>query len=160
VVLLARRGAGADHPSAALNIASLIETVADRPGRRVLNAADPDSPSGAHIAAIIAAHLGHRWREIPLDESAPDGIGSHPWDRVPPVVLDTSAAIALGYTPVGDYANTVTNEIDWLVETAANATMVGTLSQTWEPSATEFVESYTAEDAYVTRLEGTAHRHS
>lgn len=43
-----------DHPSAALNIAALIETVANRPGRRILNAADPDCPDGRTIASIIA----------------------------------------------------------------------------------------------------------
>jgi len=114
-VLLAHRGTGADHPSAALNIAALIETVADRPGRRILNIADPDCPDGATIASVVAAHLGHSWRAVLLDESAPPALGRHPWDRVPPVVLDTTAARELGYTPAGTYAETVVEEIDWLV---------------------------------------------
>ncbi|MGI8971814.1 MAG: NAD-dependent epimerase/dehydratase family protein, partial [Dehalococcoidia bacterium] len=43
VVLLAHRGRGIDHPSAAVNIAALVETVAAKPGRRILNSADPDA---------------------------------------------------------------------------------------------------------------------
>lgn len=117
-VLLARRGRGADHPSAALNIAALIDTAADQPAARVLNAADPDCPDGRAIASIIAGHLGHDWREVLLDDDAPEGLGRHPWDRVPPVVLDTTAARRLGYIPVGDYATTVADEIDWLVDAA------------------------------------------
>ena len=49
-----------------------------------------------------------------------DSLGSHPWDSVPPVVLDTTAALELGYTPVGDYAATVADELDWLVESGAD----------------------------------------
>ena len=44
-VFLARRGAGVDHPTAAANIAALIDVVAATPGRRILNSADPDEPS-------------------------------------------------------------------------------------------------------------------
>lgn len=33
-VFLARRGAGADHPTAVVNAATLVETVAAQPGRR------------------------------------------------------------------------------------------------------------------------------
>jgi nucleoside-diphosphate-sugar epimerase len=117
-VLLARSGAGADHPSAAVNIAALIEVVASQPGPRVLNGADPDCPNGLQIARTVAAHLGYDWEEILLLEPRPDGLGAHPWDRIPPVVLDTTAAVALGYQPVGDYASTVADELDWLVTTA------------------------------------------
>lgn len=38
---------------------------------------------------------------------------------MPPIVLDTSAARALGYQPVGDYATTVAEEVSWLVDQAA-----------------------------------------
>jgi hypothetical protein len=33
-------------------------------------------------------------------------------------VLDTTAAVELGYEPVGDYAATVVDEVDWLVSIA------------------------------------------
>jgi nucleoside-diphosphate-sugar epimerase len=109
VVLLASRGEGLDHTSAAANIAALIETAASRPGRRVLNAADPDAPNGLEISRIVARHFGHDWREVLLDH---DKLGRHPWHGG--FVLDTSAAQALGYRPVGDYATTVAETLDWL----------------------------------------------
>lgn len=63
-VLLAHRGRGVDHPSAAANIAALVETCATRPGDRVLNAADPDAPDARTIARVVAVHFGHEWREV------------------------------------------------------------------------------------------------
>jgi nucleoside-diphosphate-sugar epimerase len=114
-VFLARRGAGADHTTSAANIAALIETVAAKPAARILNSADPDAPSGLEIARTIASYLDHDWEEILLDDDADPELGRHPWDNLPPVVLDTSAARTLGYEPVGDYARTVKDEIDWLM---------------------------------------------
>lgn len=115
VVVLAHGGRGVDHTSAAANIAALIETVARLPGTRVLNSADPDAPSALAISRIVAAHLGHEWREVLLDDQAPPDLGRHPWDRIPPIRLDMTAAAALGYRPAGDYAATVTAELDWLM---------------------------------------------
>ncbi|MFQ6332112.1 hypothetical protein ACLMAL_39215 [Nocardia sp. CWNU-33] len=76
--------------------------------------ADPDAPTGRRIAAIIAERLGHRWKEILLDENAAPGLGQHPWDARPPIVLDTTAAADLGYQAVGDYATIVADTIDQL----------------------------------------------
>jgi nucleoside-diphosphate-sugar epimerase len=115
-VFLARRGEGVDHTTAAANIAALIETVARRPGARILNSADPDAPSALEISRTIAAHLDHAWEEVLVDDESP---GATPWDAEHPLVLDTSAALALGYTPAGDYASTVAEEVDWLVAEAA-----------------------------------------
>lgn len=112
VVFLAHRGEGVDHPTAAANIAALVETVAAKPGARVLNSADPDAPNALEISRVVARHLGHEWKEVLLDDAS---LGAHPWDKRPPFVLDTSAADALGYEPAGDYATTVVEEIDWLV---------------------------------------------
>jgi nucleoside-diphosphate-sugar epimerase len=137
VLFLAHRGAGVDHPTAAANIAALIDLAAARPGRRILNAADPDTPSALEISRIIARHLGHTWDEILLDDQqATPGqptpgqptlgqptpgqptLGRHPWDRPHPFVLDMTAAAGLGYTPAGDYAATVAAEVDWLIAAA------------------------------------------
>ena len=132
VLFLAHRGAGVDHPTAAANIAALIDLAAARPGRRILNAADPDAPSALEISRIIARHLGHTWDEVLLDDQqatpgqpapgqpAPGqpALGRHPWDRPHPVVLDMTAAAGLGYTPAGDYAATVAAEVDWLIAAA------------------------------------------
>ena len=86
--------------------------VAAKPGARILNSADPDAPYALEISRVIARHLAHEWEEVLLDDAS---LGAHPWDKRPPFVLDTSAAAALGYEPAGDYAATVTEEIDWLV---------------------------------------------
>jgi nucleoside-diphosphate-sugar epimerase len=132
VLFLAHRGAGVDHPTAAANIAALIELAAARPGPRVLNAADPDAPSALEISRVVARHLGHTWDEVLLDDqqAAPGqlirgqpapgqpALGRHPWDRRHPFVLDMTAAARLGYTPAGDYAATVTAAVDWLVAAA------------------------------------------
>ena len=132
VLFLAHRGAGVDHPTAAANIAALIDLAAARPGRRILNAADPDAPSALEISRVIARQLGHTWDEVLLDDQqatpgqpapgqpAPGqpAPGRHPWDRPHPFVLDMTAAAGLGYSPAGDYAATVAAEVDWLVAAA------------------------------------------
>jgi len=123
-VLLAHRGAGVDHTTAAANIAALIEVVAANPGTRILNSADPDAPSGLEICRTIARHLGHEWEEVRLDEaSSRDGLGRHPWDARHPIVLDTTAAVELGYAPAGDFAATVGAEVDWLVAAAREGSL-------------------------------------
>jgi hypothetical protein len=86
----------------------------------VLNTADPDCPSGHMIVRAVASYLGHGWQEVLLDADVPDVLGRHPWDRVPPFMLDTRAARDLGYVPVGDCATTVADEIDWLVSVSRN----------------------------------------
>lgn len=115
-IFLAHRGEGGDHTTAAANIAALVETCAHKPGARVLNSVDPDAPNGLQIARTIARQLGHEWKEVLLDGPPIGNVGRHAWDHRPPVVLDTSAAVALGYSPVGTYAATVADEVDWLVE--------------------------------------------
>lgn len=115
VVLLAAGGAGADHTTAAANLAALVEVVAHCPGRRILNSADPDAPTGLDISRAVASAVGHVFDEVLLDEGAPTGLGRHPWHRLPPIVLDTAASTSLGYRPVGDYAATVTEAVDWLI---------------------------------------------
>ena len=117
-VFLAHRGEGGDHTTAASNIAALVETCASFPGARVLNSADPDAPNGLAIARTIARRFGLAWEEVLLDGPPSGNVGRHAWDRYPAVVLDTSAAVELGYSPVGDYAATVADEVDWLVERA------------------------------------------
>jgi nucleoside-diphosphate-sugar epimerase len=118
-LILVDRGRGIDHPTAAANIASLVMAVAAHPGQRVLNCADPDAPSGLAIARTVAAHMTHHWEEALLSDGSPPGfpgLGAHPWDAPHPIVLDMRAAEAIGYRAVGDYAATVAEAIDWMVE--------------------------------------------
>jgi nucleoside-diphosphate-sugar epimerase len=114
-VFLARRGEGVDHTTAAANIAALVELAAAKAGARILNSADPDAPSGLEIARTVAGLLEHEWEEVLLDC---DGLGAHPWDAEHPIVLDTTAAVELGYVPAGDYEATVADEVEWLVDSA------------------------------------------
>jgi nucleoside-diphosphate-sugar epimerase len=119
-VLLAREGRGVDHPTSAANLAALVELAAEKPGPRVLNAADPDAPEALEISRVVAAHLGHRWEEVLLPEGARPELGDHPWNRPFPIVLDMSAAELLGYRPVGGYSSTVVEELDWLTDLAGS----------------------------------------
>jgi nucleoside-diphosphate-sugar epimerase len=154
VLLLAGGGMGVDHPSAAANIAALVHVVAERPGRRILNAADPDAPDGLTISRVIAGLVGHAWREVLLDDDAPPGLGEHPWHRLPPIILDTGAATALGYQPVGDYATTVTEEVTWL--TAGSSVDGGArLPAGLDEQRFAGCFDYAAEDAYLASIRGT-----
>jgi nucleoside-diphosphate-sugar epimerase len=116
-VFFARLGEGVDHTTAAANIAALIETVAAKPGARILNSADPDAPSALEISRTIARLLGHTWEEVLVDG---ESLGRTPWDAEHAIVLDLTAAHELGYVPAGDYATTVAEEVAWLVESAGN----------------------------------------
>lgn len=150
-VLLADLGRGADHPSAAVNIAALVEVVAQRPGRRILNAADPDAPDGLAVSRVIAALTGHAWREVLLNDDAPPGLGRHPWHRDPPIVLDTAAAQALGYRPVGDYAATVAGDVGGMLDRVARHPGWTPPGIDPETAATWF--DYAAEDAWLSACE-------
>ncbi len=117
-VLLAHGGRRTGPPTAAANLAALVAVCASRPESRILNSADPDAPDGLAISRAIARHLGHDWDEVLLADDAPSDLGDHPWNSVPPFVLDTSASLALGYEPVGDYATTVRAALDRHVQVA------------------------------------------
>jgi nucleoside-diphosphate-sugar epimerase len=150
-ILLANRGAGIDHPTAAVNIAALIETVAAKPGQRILNSADPDAPSGLEIARIIARQLNHEWDEVLLDGDEGE-IGQYPWNARYPVILDTSAALALGYQPVGSYAETVAPAIEWLVA-ATRGEVDGRTPDLDDPYVAPLF-NYAAEDEFLRQRTG------
>ena len=112
---LAHRGRSADHPTAAANLARLVITCADRPDTRVLNAADPDTPTAAEVVAAVAAACGRPIDVAELPHDAAAQLGWSPWAAWPPFLLDTSAADALGYEAVGTYAQTVRAQVRWLL---------------------------------------------
>jgi nucleoside-diphosphate-sugar epimerase len=150
-VLLAHQGRGVDQTSAAANIAALTEAVAASPGRRILNSGDPDAPSGLEISRVIAAHLGHQWEEILLGDDAlseDPALGAYPWDARYPIVLDMTAAAELGYTPAGDYAATVAEEIDWLVSAARGGPGADRLPGPGDSFFAPLLD-YAAEDRYL-----------
>ena len=85
-------------------------------GSHVLNVADPDTPTVAEIAAAIAQHLGYRGEILGIDDpSYPPRVGRSPWSVPRPFVVDSSAARAIGYSPVTSYAGAVGAICDSLV---------------------------------------------
>lgn len=115
-ITLADRGASIDHLTAAANTAALIETIAYTPGQRVLNSADPDTPTAEKIVRTIGDRLG--WDgslELVGSESDPKE-GDHPWRSAHPIVLSTSASEHLGYSPQGGALNLMMQEVDWVAE--------------------------------------------
>ena len=143
-VLLAHGGRGGDHTTAAVNTAALVETVAAHPGSRILNSADPDAPTGLDIARTVGRHLGHDWEEILLPDDADPALGAHPWDFVPPIVLDTRASLELGYRPVGTYAETIGAELEWLLASRQHCPGAS------DPHLDRWTD-YAAEDRYFAR---------
>jgi nucleoside-diphosphate-sugar epimerase len=153
-LLLAHGGRGANHPTAAVNLAALAAFCAARPAVRILNSADPDAPDGLTISRIIAAHLAHAWTEILLDEAAPANLGDHPWNTLPPFILDTSAARRLGFVPAGSYAETVKTEVDWLVRAARSGDPAGALPSPDDPYFRPFFD-YAREDTWLDGRSGS-----
>jgi nucleoside-diphosphate-sugar epimerase len=148
-VLLARRGDSIDHPSAAANIAALVEAVAAQPAKRVLNAADPDAPTVLEIARTVARHFDYDWQEVLLDPGDTPDLGRTPWDRQHPIVLDMTAAERLGYQPVGDYATTVATELDWLASIAEPGPSGMQLPADYDDGFFEGRFDYAAEDRFL-----------
>mgnify|MGYP002652573660 CR=1 FL=1 len=108
------RPGAVDHPTAASNVAALIETIAHQPGRRVLKAADPDAPTAAAIVGRIAELTGWQGRLELLTEEPRRSEVEAPWFAEHPIVLDTSAE-ALGYTAAGSALDLLREEVDWVL---------------------------------------------
>jgi nucleoside-diphosphate-sugar epimerase len=109
-------GESIDHLTAAENTAALIETLAHAPGPRIVNSADPDTPTAEEIVHVIAKRLGWEGqiRMLPSDSPADDG--ANPWRQAHPIVLDTSVSRQLGYRPVGTAKDLLPIEIDWVAQ--------------------------------------------
>lgn len=152
-VLLADRGRSVDHTTSAANLAALVEVVARRPGRRILNSADPDAPSVLDISRTIAGHLGHRFDEYLLDPDSDPTLGVHPWMAAAPIVLDTSAAAALGYVPVGNYADTVGESIRWMTRRARLEPGEGATLPDSDRDWFQGMFDYAGEDRYISNSE-------
>jgi nucleoside-diphosphate-sugar epimerase len=149
-IVLAYRGESRFHPISVHNLAELIWLAAERPGRRVLNAGDPEPPTVVEIARAVAANLEHDWAEVLIDEPV-GNVGETVWSTPHPVVLDmTDAEFELGYRPVTTYEQALPETLAWLVE--------ATRGREWRevlPTTAKIMESsfdYAAEDAFITRL--------
>jgi nucleoside-diphosphate-sugar epimerase len=118
---LAYDGNSRFHPASAANIAELVRVVACLSGQRVLNIADPDTPTVFEIARLIAGMLDYKGRLIPLasvDTYPPPLAGRTPWSVQRPFVLDTTAAACLGYRPRVTYRETAGAVCQWLAHAA------------------------------------------
>jgi nucleoside-diphosphate-sugar epimerase len=150
VIVLAYRGASRFHPISVHNLAELIWLAAERPGRRVLNAGDPEPPTVLEISRAVASNLGHEWAEVLIDEPAGD-VGNTVWSTPHPVVLDmTDAEFEVGYRPVTTYAQALPETIEWLVEATRDRDWREVLPQSAEIMRSAF--DYAAEDAFVRGL--------
>lgn len=149
-ILLADRGRGVDHTTAASGIASLAARAADVPDRRILNVADDSAPSVLEIVRTVAAHLDHEFEEVLLDEDAPAFVGLTPWSSPTPFVLDTTAARGLGWQPPS-FGDAVVPELDWLVDTAHRVRVDGDVPWADDPFW-ERMFDYGPEDAALALL--------
>ncbi|MEU6247784.1 saccharopine dehydrogenase NADP-binding domain-containing protein [Glycomyces sp. NPDC047010] len=98
-----------DHLSAASNVAALIEVVAAKPKARILNAADPDTPTAEDIVRAVAAEIAWDGTIVRTEDAER---GRHPWQTA--MVLDTTAALELGYRPVGTALDLLAEEVRWV----------------------------------------------
>jgi nucleoside-diphosphate-sugar epimerase len=118
VVPLAYEGESRFHTTAAASIGNLAALLASRRGSGIFNIADPDAPTVAEIGGTIAARMA---RPLTIQRLAgpPRGhVGQTPWAVPRPYLVDSSAALAAGYSHQGDYAAHVAPMIDWLITTA------------------------------------------
>jgi nucleoside-diphosphate-sugar epimerase len=153
-VVLAYRGESRFHPTAAENLAELVWLAAERPGRRVLNCADPDAPPVRELGRAIGRVLEYEPVEVLLPGSPRDTVGENPWATPKPLVLDTSEAeLGLGYRPAARYERAVAHACEW-VRTA-------TEGRDWRevlPGAARHYSAlfdYEAEDAFLAGLQST-----
>ncbi len=113
--VLAYGGRSRFHPSSARNIAELVRLAAARPGSRVLNACDGQTPTVAEIGAAVDAVMGVATRTTYLDGPPAGSVGLTPWSVPLPVVFDMSAAAReLGYRPVVSYTESLPETVEWL----------------------------------------------
>lgn len=101
---LAYDGESRFHTTATANLAELARVALEQPGVHVLNAADPEAPSVAQIGAAILAAMGSTATLAPFPGPPQGWKGRTPWSVEAPLVADMSAAAAVGYRPVTDYA--------------------------------------------------------
>jgi nucleoside-diphosphate-sugar epimerase len=118
VRVLAYNGESRFSPVHTSNLAELVRLAARRPGSRVLNAADPRTPTVAEIGAAVDAVLGHSCETVLLPGGSPaPGVGVSPWAVPRPAVFDMAAAEReLGYRAVTTYEDSLPDTIAWTLD--------------------------------------------
>ncbi|MBR7619392.1 NAD-dependent epimerase/dehydratase family protein [Phenylobacterium sp. 20VBR1] len=115
---LAFDGQSQFHTTATANLAELTRLALEQPGVHVLNAADPEAPTVAEIGRDILTAMGSSAALAPFPGPPKGWKGRTPWSVEAPLVADMSAAAALGYRPVTDYATAAPALCAALVEEA------------------------------------------
>jgi nucleoside-diphosphate-sugar epimerase len=117
---LAYGGRSRFHTTCVGNLAELVRVALETPGDRILNIADPTALTVGEIGAAIARRLDWRGTFRPLDTVGfPAPLGRNPWAVPHPFVLDTRAAVAIGYRPVVTYGDALADVCRDLVRNAA-----------------------------------------
>lgn len=151
-IVLAHAGASRFQPSASANIAEIIALAANRPGKNVYNAVDPDAPTVREIVAAVAAACGHSWTEVLLP-GEPVGqfsrVGETPWSVPNDVIAsDALARTELGYAPRTTYLAAIPDLVSWLT-----SVLGGRDWRTVFPAAAKLeghgFDDFAAEDAYL-----------
>ncbi|WP_328442596.1 NAD(P)-dependent oxidoreductase [Streptomyces sp. NBC_00444] len=137
------------HPASVHTIAELIRLAAARPGSRVLNAVDPDTPTVAEIAGAIDAVMGVETERVLVDGPPPaPTVGDTPWSVPAPVVCAMSAAEReLGYRPVVRYAETLPDTVAWIERRLAGRDWREAYPKMFQTYGDLF--DYAAEDAWL-----------
>jgi nucleoside-diphosphate-sugar epimerase len=117
-VVLADRGRGQFHTTAAENVAELVRLLAAAPRTDVFNCGDPDPPNVLEIARAIAAAAEHTFTEVLLADAPRRGeLGATPWSAAKPLLVDMSKAEReLGYRPATTWAVALPRQVRWLLE--------------------------------------------
>ena len=148
---LARRGRCRFHTTSVANLAELAWLGANRPGTRVLNAADPEALTVREITEVILEVLDSRAAVVLADGFPEQEVGSTPWTVDRDIVADMSTAMKeLGYHPVTDYASSVVETVQWLCDAIDPQQWQGRLADLALYPGDLF--NYPAEDAWLHRL--------
>jgi nucleoside-diphosphate-sugar epimerase len=150
-VVLAHRGESRFQPVSVHNLAELVRLAAERPGRRVVNAGDPEAPTVSEIGRRVAAALSHEWSEVLVPGPPRNGVGESPWSVPRPFVLDMNEAeFEVGYRPVTTYARAVEETVEWLVSATNGRDWREVLPGAARHYADQF--DYDAEDEFLRSL--------
>ncbi len=141
-VLLANRGVGHFHTTAAPNIGELVRLIAAEPRTDVFNCGDPDPPTVRQIAQRIGD-----FTEILLAGDAQ--VGLTPWSVPKPFLVDMSKAEReLGYRPVTTWADAIGPQVEWLIDATSDRDWRDVL-----PRGAQYLRfDYDAEDELVRSL--------
>lgn len=155
--VLAYGGGSRFHPVHSANVAELIRLAAQRPGSRVLNAADPQAPTVAEIGEAVDAVLGRRARTVLMQGGpTPEGVGETPWTSPHPVVYDMGAAEReLGYRAVTGYTESLPETVEWITGQLAGRDWTDAYPAMLRAYGTRLFD-YAAEDAWLERYDREA----